>query len=144
MPLNSWSETITIAELADEPLFSEDMDALVDRIDEIRHEGDDAVPHVIVDLQNVGTVNSSNLGSMLRIRKLLEACNRRLLICAVNDSIWSAMIATGLDRIFSFASDVTTALAEIQLGIGPGSTPAPGSATGSAPGNTSDSESTEH
>jgi anti-anti-sigma factor len=138
MPLNSWSETITIAELADEPLFSEDMDALVDRIDDIRHEGDDAVPHVIVDLQNVGTVNSSNLGSMLRIRKLLEACNRRLLICSVNDSIWSAMIATGLDRIFSFASDVTTALAEIQLGIGPGSAP------GSAPGNTSDSESTEH
>ena len=40
MPLNSWSETITIAELADEPLFSEDMDALVDRIDDIRHEGD--------------------------------------------------------------------------------------------------------
>ena len=121
MPLNSWSDTITIAELGDEPMFSEDMDALVDQLDAIRHEGDEGVPHVIVDLQNVFSVNSSNLGSLLRIRKLLEACHRRLLICSVNDSIWSAMIATGLDRIFSFASDVNTSLAEIQLGIGPGS-----------------------
>lgn len=120
MPLNSWSDTITIAELSDEPMFSEDMDTLVDQLDMIRHEGDGGVPHVIINLQNVSSVNSSNLGNLLRIRKLLEACHRRLLICSVNDSIWSAMIATGLDRIFSFASDVTTSLAEIQLGIGPG------------------------
>ena len=121
MSLNNWSDTITIAELEDEPLFSEDMDALVDRIDTIRHDSDSDVPHVIVDLHGVHTVNSSNLGSLLRVRKLLDACDRRLLICTVNDTIWSAMIATGLDRIFNFASDVTTALAEIQLGIGPGS-----------------------
>lgn len=119
MPIKTWSDTITIAELNDEPLFSEDMDALVDSIDEIRHNGDDMVPHVIIDLQNVDTVNSSNLGSLLRIRKMLDAAQKRLLICSVNDSIWSAMIATGLDRIFGFAQDVTTALAEIQLGMGP-------------------------
>jgi|TARA_B110000196_G_scaffold297916_1_gene289361 anti-anti-sigma factor len=121
MPLNPWSDTITIAELSDEPMFSEDMDALVENIDAIRHDGDEGVPHVIVEFSGVNSVNSSNLGSLLRLRKLLEACDRRLLICGVSDSIWSAMIATGLDRIFSFASDVTTALAEIQLGIGPGS-----------------------
>ena len=119
MPIKPWSDNITIAELNDEPLFSEDMDALVDRLEELRNDGDDLVPHVIVDLQNVGTVNSSNLGSLLRIRKMLDAVNRRLMICSVNDSIWSAMIATGLDRIFSFAQDVTTSLAEIQLGISP-------------------------
>ena len=51
---------------------------------------------------------------------MLDAAQKRLLICSVNDSIWSAMIATGLDRIFGFAQDVTTALAEIQLGMGPG------------------------
>ncbi len=121
MPLNSWSDTITIAELSDEPLFSEDMDALVEQIDTIRHDGDEGVPHVIVEFSGVSSVNSSNLGSLLRLRKILEACDRRLLICGVSNSIWSAMIATGLDRIFSFASDVTTALAEIPLGIGPGS-----------------------
>ncbi|MFP6683256.1 MAG: STAS domain-containing protein, partial [Polyangiaceae bacterium] len=95
--------------------------ALVEQIDTIRHDGDEGVPHVIVEFSGVSSVNSSNLGSLLRLRKILEACDRRLLICSVSNSIWSAMIATGLDRIFSFASDVTTALAEIQLGIGPGS-----------------------
>ncbi len=121
MPLKPWSDTITIAELSDEPMFTEDMDALVEQIDEIRHDGDEGVPHVILDLSSVSSVNSSNLGSILRIRKILESTGRRLLICGVTDTIWSAMIATGLDRIFSFAADVTTALAEIQLGIGPGS-----------------------
>ncbi|MDP7070317.1 MAG: STAS domain-containing protein [Phycisphaerales bacterium] len=121
MPLKSWSDTITIAELSDEPMFSEDMDQLVNRIDEIRHDSDADVPNIIVDLSQVTSVNSSNLGSLLRIRKLLELTDRRLLICGVTDTIWSAMIATGLDRIFAFATDVTTALAEIQLGIGPGS-----------------------
>ncbi len=120
MPLKQWSDTITIAELSDEPMFTEDMDALVATIDEAHHRGDEDLPHVILDLTGVTTVNSSNLGSMLRVRKLLESGQRRLLICGVTDSIWSAMIATGLDRIFAFASDVTTALAEIQLGIGPG------------------------
>ncbi len=121
MPIKSWSDTITIAELSDEPLFSEDMDQLVDRIDGIRHDGDSGVPNIIIDLAQVNSVNSSNLGSLLRVRKLLEMTDRRLLICGVTDTIWSAMIATGLDRIFAFATDVTTALAEIQLGIGPGS-----------------------
>lgn len=120
MPLKLWSDTITIAELSDEPMFTEDMDALVATIDDAHHRGDEDLPHVILDLTGVTTVNSSNLGSMLRVRKLLESGQRRLLICGVTDSIWSAMIATGLDRIFAFASDVTTALAEIQLGIGPG------------------------
>jgi len=119
MPIKLWSDTITIAELSDEPLFSEDMDGLVDQIDVIRHEGDDGVPDVIIDLSGVATVNSSNLGSLLRLRKILDATERRMVICGVGDTIWSAMIATGLDRIFSFASDVTTALAEIQLGIDP-------------------------
>ena len=121
MPLKSWSDTITIAELSDEPLFSDDMDQLVNRIDEIRHDGDSDVPNIIIDLAQVNSVNSSNLGSLLRVRKLLEMTDRRLLIWGVTDTIWSAMIATGLDRIFAFATDVTTALAEIQLGIGPGS-----------------------
>lgn len=118
MPIKPWSDSITIAELSDEPMFSEDMDNLTDRIDEIRRDGDEGVPHVIVDLQSVSTVNSSNLGSLLRIRKVLDTCQRKLVICSVSDPIWSAMMATGLDRIFAFSENVTMALAEIQIDAG--------------------------
>ncbi len=117
MPLNAWSETITIAELCNEPLFSEDLDNLVSRIDEIRRDGDEGVPNVIVDLSQVDTVNSSNLGALLRIRKTLLSADRRLMLCRVSDGVWTAMIATGLDRVFDFVEDTTTALAALQLDI---------------------------
>jgi anti-anti-sigma factor len=117
MPLNTWSEQITIAELSNEPMFSEDMDSLMNRIDEIRHDDDEGVPNVIVDLSQVNTVNSSNLGALLRLRKTLINAKKRLLLCRVGDGVWTAMIATGLDRVFEFTEDTTTALAALQLDI---------------------------
>jgi anti-anti-sigma factor len=117
MPLNSWSEQITIAELSDEPMFSEDMDMLMARIDEIRRDSDEDVPDVIVDLSQVMTVNSSNLGSLLRLRKTLLNAKHKLLLCRVSDGVWTAMIATGLDRVFDFTEDTTTALASLQLNL---------------------------
>lgn len=115
MPLNTWSDSITIAELSDEPMFSEDMDMLVARLDEVRRDGDEGVPDVIVDMSQVETVNSSNLGALLRLRKVLLNAGRRMLICRVGDGVWTAMIATGLDRVFDFTEDATTALATLQL-----------------------------
>jgi anti-anti-sigma factor len=117
MPLNPWSEEITIAELNDEPMFSEDMDMLVARIDELRRDSDELVPDVIVDMSQVDTVNSSNLGALLRLRKTLINSKHRMLICRVNDGVWTAMIATGLDRVFDFTEDTTTALAMLQLNL---------------------------
>ena len=117
MPLNVWSESITIAELSDEPMFSEDMDMLVARIDEFRRDSDDLVPDVIVDMSQVDAVNSSNLGALLRLRKTLINANHRMMICRVNDGVWTAMIATGLDRVFDFTEDTTTALATLQLNL---------------------------
>ena len=117
MPLNQWSDTITIAELSNEPLFSEDMESLANRIDLIRREGDEGVPNVIVDLSQVQSVNSSNLGALLRTRKTLLNAGRRLMLCRVSDGVWTAMIATGLDRVFEFTEDTTTALAALQLDL---------------------------
>ncbi len=117
MPLNAWSDNITIAELSDEPMFSEDMDMLVARIDELRRDNDELVPHVIVDMSQVDAVNSSNLGAMLRLRKTLINSKHRMLVCRVNNGVWSAMMATGLDRVFDFTEDTTTALATLQLNL---------------------------
>ena len=117
MPLNAWSEQITIAELSDEPMFSEEMDMLAARLDEQRHSGDDTVPNVIIDLSQVASVNSSNLGAMLRLRKTLISAKSRMLVCRGNDGVWTAMIATGLDRVFDFTEDATTALATLQLDL---------------------------
>ena len=113
MPLTDWSDSIVIAELSDEPSFSEDLDALQTRLEDNAREG--KVPDVILNLQAVTYLNSSNIAQLLRLRKKLIITNRRLRICSVNDSVWSVMLTTGLDAVFNFTDDVSTSLASLHL-----------------------------
>ncbi|MCH2143521.1 MAG: STAS domain-containing protein [Phycisphaerales bacterium] len=111
MPIEAWSEQITIAELADEPAFSEEMSSLMQRMEDLG----DAVPDVILNLANVSYLNSSNIAQMLRVRKRLNTAGRNMRICSVDDQVWGVLMITGLDKIFDFTEDVTTALASLQL-----------------------------
>jgi len=114
MPLQEWSESTLIAELSDEPLFSEDFEALMARLDA----ASDDVPDVIVNLLGVSRLNSSNLAQLLRLRKMLLAHDRRLRICSVDESIWSLFMMTGLEKLFEFTDDVATSLASLQIESG--------------------------
>ena len=111
MSIEDWSDDITILELSDEPSFSEDMAALMQRLDE---QGD-MVSDVILNLAGVSYLNSSNIAQMLRLRKRLNTAGRNMRICAVDDQVWGVLMITGLDKIFDFTDDVTTALASLQL-----------------------------
>lgn len=116
MPINEWSENIVIAEVSDEPAFSEDMDALQRRVEQDSDGG--RKPHdVIVDMKSVTYVNSTNIAQLLKLRKAVEANKRRLRVCAVNDQVWSVILITGLDKLFDFTDDVSTALASLQLEV---------------------------
>jgi anti-anti-sigma factor len=115
MPINEWSDTILIAEMTDEPIFSEDVEVLERHIDGAPSEG---APDVIVDMKNVSYLNSSNIAQLLRLRKKLIAQHRRLRICSVRDSTWSVLMTAGLDQIFDFTEDVSTSLASLQIGDG--------------------------
>ena len=110
MPINQWSDSIVIAELSDEPAFSEDMDALMRRLDEAGE-----FPDVIVNMQSVSYLNSSNIAQLLKLRKRVIAGSTRLRVCAVNDAVWSVLLITGLDKVFDFTDDVTTSLASLQI-----------------------------
>lgn len=114
MPLNQWSDTILIAELGDEPSFSDDMEQLFRRIDD----ADGRPPDVIVDMQSVSYVNSSNIAQLLRLRKKQINAEGRLRVCGVNDAVWSVLLITGLDKIFEFTDDVSTSLASLQIESG--------------------------
>ena len=111
MPIEAWSDEITIAELADEPAFSEDMASLMQKLDA----NADSIPDMIVNLSSVTYLNSSNIAQMLRLRKKLNTDGRNMRICAVEDQVWGVLMITGLDKIFDFTDDVTTALASLQL-----------------------------
>ena len=111
MSIEAWSDDILIAALGDEPSFSEDVAALLQRLDQC---GEDT-PDVVLDLSEVSYLNSSNIAQMLRLRKRLGGAGRSMRICAVDDQVWGVLMITGLDKIFEFTDDVTTALASLQL-----------------------------
>ncbi|MDP6693596.1 MAG: STAS domain-containing protein [Phycisphaerales bacterium] len=112
MTLNQWSEDVLILELQDEPDFSEDTDSLLRKL----NSGGVLSPDVIIDLQQVTSLNSSNLGALIECKRVLDTKDRRMIICNINDVIWSTMLATGLDQVFTFIEDTTTALTSLMVG----------------------------
>ena len=123
MPITEWSDSIQIAELQNDPSFSEDMASLaaaLQRAADDRKAGraDARVRDAILDLRHVQFLNSSNIAQLLRARKLAHLAGAQLRICSVSDRIWGILLATDLDRIFEFSEDVTTALAAMQMSKG--------------------------
>jgi len=111
MAIQEWSEEITLCELGDDPQFSDDMDSLLDRFD-------DKPTDVALNFAAVGFINSSNISRLLRLRKFTLSAGRRLILCNVNTQVWSVFQVTGLDKLFEFTNDISTALASLQLGNG--------------------------
>ena len=108
MAIQNWSDDITIVELNDDPQFTEDLDGLMDSVE--RNPTD-----VVLNLAALGFINSSNVAKLLRVRKVMLAIDRRLVLCDVNAQVWGIFLVTGLDKIFEFTSDVTIALASLQM-----------------------------
>lgn len=107
-----WSEDITIAELADEPALSEELQTTIERAEASPL---DAVPHVVLNFANVTYLNSTNIGQLLRLRKRLNESGRSMRLCSMRDEVWTLILAAGLDRIFRVDPDPMTSLAGLQL-----------------------------
>ena len=112
MAIQEWSDTITVIELADDPQFSDDLDTLLDTFD-------DKPTNAALNFAAVGFVNSSNISQLLRLRKHVLSGRRRLILCNVNTQVWGVLQVTGLDKLFEFTNDISTALASLQLGSAP-------------------------
>jgi anti-anti-sigma factor len=65
-------------------------------------------------------MNSANVAKLLRLRKKMMQLGRRLIICDINSHVQGIFSVTGLDKMFDFAGDVSTALATVQLSNGGG------------------------
>jgi anti-anti-sigma factor len=108
MPIQNWSDQIIVVELADDPAFSDEMTVLSEMLAERQ-------AHVVMNLAEVSFLNSSNIAKLLRLRKQMTGSSRRLILCSIGNLVWSEFTVTGLDKIFEFSNDITTALATLQL-----------------------------
>jgi anti-anti-sigma factor len=108
MPVEQWSESIVVAHLADDPQFTEDVLSVQDAIEGTSKDA-------VLDFAAVHFINSSNLARLLKLRKVVSAASRRLVLCGVSTQAWGAFLVTGLDKVFDFSDNVPTALATLQL-----------------------------
>lgn len=123
MPIE-WSDNIILADLAGEPELAEELSAIFDRLKAARPGGASGegragvagrVPSVVLNFASVLYLNSSHIAALLRMRKRLIEAGRSLVLCSLNDDLWTMMGLTGLDRVFQFAPDTMTALARVQI-----------------------------
>ena len=108
MPIENWSDDVTVVHLADDPQFTDDLEALEHRL--VQGKSD-----VVLDFASVHFINSSNLARLLKLRKKMNVNGSKLVFCNVTTQVWGAFLVTGLDKVFEFSDNVPTALATIQL-----------------------------
>lgn len=110
MPIQRWSEDIWVVQLAEEPALSEELQSLSDQLHHAPR-----MPHLVIDLSPLRTINSASLGRLIQIRKLAVEHNSRMRMARPADPVWAVLLSTGLDKVFDFAEDVPSALAAIQM-----------------------------
>ncbi len=111
MAVQQWSDTVILAELQDDPQYTDDLAAVIEQCRK------DTRQDVLLNMSELSYLNSSNIAQLLKLRKLVTITNqRRLKLAGVNTRVWGVFLVTGLDRIFDFADDTPSGLAALQLG----------------------------
>jgi len=108
--IENWSENIVVAELQDDPPFTDDLNNLIEQL-ESQTDAD-----VVLNFSAVNYLNSSNIAKLLKLRKRVISNRRKLVLCCIGTNVWGLFLVTGLDKVFEFADSVATALAAVQLG----------------------------
>jgi len=108
MPVEKWSDQVSVVHLADDPQFTDDLTAVERQALATRSAA-------VLDFAAVGVITSSNIARLLLLRKRLSGSDCRLVLCNLSTQLWGAILVTGLDQIFDFSDNVTTALATLQM-----------------------------
>jgi anti-anti-sigma factor len=109
LSVEKWSDHIIIAELQDDPAFSDDLATLLGQLET---ENDSSV---VLRFSGVNYINSSNIAKLLKLRKMLLMAKHRLVLCEIDTKVWGLFLVTGLDKVFEFADDLGTALTSLQI-----------------------------
>ncbi len=109
MAIQRWSDRVILVTPTEDPGFGEDLNEV---LGEIAHDGQLSV---VADLKEVDHLSSSDLALLLRLRKAVLSNRRELLLCSVTNQAWGVFLVTGLDSVFVFSADVTTALTTVSI-----------------------------
>ncbi len=108
MPIEKWSDQVSVIRLADDPQFTEDLNALEKQVGLARSAA-------VLDFSGVGFISSSNIARLLQLRRKVTRMDSRLMLCSLSTNLWGTILVTGLDQLFDFSDNVATALATLQM-----------------------------
>ncbi len=110
MSVSEWSDQIIVADLQDEPLLSDDLSGLIERI-----RSTDSPPGVVLNFADVSYLNSSNLAQLIDLHKALEGHAIGLCVCDLQAALQSLFEITGLEKVFQIQANTALALAALHL-----------------------------
>jgi anti-anti-sigma factor len=107
MGIQDIAENVILADVTIEPSLNEELKNVTEVV---RERGD---CDVVIDFSKVDIVTSSSLSKLLKLRKLLMDCNRRLVLCCVAKATRAIFSVTALDDVFEMVDDQFAALASL-------------------------------
>lgn len=110
MPIENWSESILMVDLQDDPALTDDLSALLEKIEDKKD------VDVVLNFTSISYLNSSNIAKLLKLHKKITNHQRQLVLCNINTNVWGLFMVTGLDKIFDFTESVAAGLTSIQIG----------------------------
>jgi len=108
MPIEKWSDQVSVVRLSDDPQFTDDLQTLHEQMEQLN-------VHAVLDFSGVNYINSSNISRLLRLRQWANQLGLKLILCGVSTRLWGTFLSTGLDKVFEWSDNVTTALATMQI-----------------------------
>lgn len=108
MGIDHSSQGILTVDLLPEP----DMGTELESVANIARDGADC--DVVVDFSSVDIITSSNIAKLLRLKKLLDGCGHRLVLCGLVSATRHIFMLAGLDQVFDFTDDKSAALTTIK------------------------------
>jgi anti-anti-sigma factor len=109
MAIEKISEDILLVEL---PFAGSKM---AEELNTVREMVSDQRPYdVIIDFFKVELISSSNIGTLLVLRSMLQNAGHQLVLCNVKVITKGIFIVAGLSKVFSFANDKETAFATLR------------------------------
>ncbi len=109
MGIQNLSDNIVLVDLPQEPEMADELISVT----KIVRDRDNC--NVVIDFSSVDIVTSSSLSKLLKLRKVLADCGRRLVFCSVAAPTRGIFKVTALDKIFELADDKFVALAGLQM-----------------------------
>ena len=91
MGIQNWSEDIVLVNLAPEPQMGEELQSVIETA--AQKGGKD----VVIDFAEVDIVTSSSIAKLLKLRKALVDCNRRLVFSSVKPHTEKSLLLERLD-----------------------------------------------